>query len=89
MSIANLYILAMPMQSDQAIREQHRTARQQVSVVQAKAETKPGQRLWKICAETASPWLSALESIAFLLLGASTFGALVCCFTELLKFAGS
>jgi hypothetical protein len=89
MATANFYILAKPLQSDQGIREQHRTATRQVSVVQAEAEAEPGQRLWKICAEAASPRLSAFEWIAFLLLGASTFGALAYCFTELLKFAGS
>jgi hypothetical protein len=89
MPTSNFYIPAKPLRPDLLSKERDHTATWQPSVGRSKAETKPEERLSKICAEAASSWLSALESIAFLLLGASTFGALAYCFTELLKFAGS
>jgi hypothetical protein len=86
MATANFYILEKPLQSDRALKEQIRVETGQPSFTRPKAEGEPEARLWRVCAEAASPWLSGFEWIAFLLLGASTFGALGYCFTASFHF---
>jgi hypothetical protein len=81
MTTANFSIVAKPLQSDQGLKQQPRVAGKQ-RVTRPKAETEPETRLWKICAEIASPRLSGVEWIALLLLGVSIFGALACCYSE-------
>ena len=89
MSTANFYILAKPLQLDEGIKEQSRVAARQLSVARPKAETEPEERLWKICAETASPTLGGFEWIAFLFFAVLTLGAMACCFSELFHLLNS
>ena len=78
----NLHILAEARQSDHALKERPRVADRQRPVTRPKVETERETRLWRICAEAASPELSGIEWIALLLLGASAFGALAYGFSE-------
>jgi hypothetical protein len=82
MATANFYILAKPPQSDQVAKEEHRVATAHPSFSRSKAKREPETRLWKVCFEAASPRLSGLEWVAFLLFGSLVLGALVYCFSE-------
>ena len=85
MATANFYILAKPLQSHQAIKGEHRVTTGQSSFGRSKAEREPETRLWKVFAEAASPRLSGLEWMAFLVFVALALGALVYCFSELFR----
>jgi hypothetical protein len=89
MSTANLYILAKPLLSDKRKKQQSRVATRKLSVVRSKAETEPEARLWKVCAEAASPRLGAIEWIAFPFIGALALGALACSFSESFRLLNS
>ncbi|MGA8657873.1 MAG: hypothetical protein WB586_17140 [Chthoniobacterales bacterium] len=89
MSTANFYILAKPLQSDQGLKEQNRVGTRELPATRGEAGTEPEERLWKVCAEAASPWLGTLEWFAFLLFGALALGALTYCFYELLQVLNS
>jgi hypothetical protein len=68
MTTTNLYIVAEPLQADQGLKERPRVATGQQSFAESKVETEPEKRLWKVCAKAASPRVSGLEWLAFLLL---------------------
>ena len=78
----NFSIVAKPLRTDQTLKERARVATGQRPVTRPKAEAGPETRLWKICAEVASPGLSGVEWIPLLLLGASALGALAYGFSE-------
>ena len=79
---ANFTILAEPLESRQGLKDKRQAAAAQRPLSKSKAETEPETRLWKLCAEAASPRLSGAEWIALLLLGASALAALVLCLSE-------
>jgi hypothetical protein len=87
--VANFYVLAKPLQSDEGIEERSCDATRPLSGIRPKAETEPEERLWKVCAEAVSPRFSALESLAFVFFGALAIGALACCFSELFQLISS
>jgi len=89
MAAANFHILAKTLQSDQGLKEQNRVAIRQPWFTRPKAVAEPEARLWKVCAETASPRLSGFEWIAFLLFGALALGTLAYCFSELFHLLNS
>jgi hypothetical protein len=61
---SNLYMLGRPLQPDQLSKERDHSATWQPSVGRSKAETEPGQRLWKICAEAPSErWPTAFTEL--------------------------
>jgi hypothetical protein len=80
MTTADFYIVAKPVQSDQGQRPGVATG--QPFFAASKVETEPETRLWKVCAMAASPRISGLEWVAFLLLGVSALGALAYGFSE-------
>jgi hypothetical protein len=82
MTTADFHILAEPLQSRQGWKDERQVAAGQRSFSRSKAETEPEARLWKLCAEVASPRLSGVEWIALLLFGASALAALAFCFSE-------
>jgi hypothetical protein len=82
MATANLYILAKAAESDQGRKERNRFATEQPSFTRPTAEAEPEARLWKICAEAASPRLTGFEWVAFLFFGALAIGALAYSFYE-------
>ena len=87
MSTANFYILAKPLQSDQGLKEHNRVGTRELSLT--RAETEPEERLWKVCAEAASPRLGAFEWITFLFFGVLALGTVGFCFAELFQFLNS
>jgi hypothetical protein len=89
MATANLYIQAKAAEFDQGRKEQNRVTTGQSSISQSKAEAELDARLWKVCAEVASPRFRGFESVLFLLFGALAFGALAYCFSELFHFLTS
>jgi hypothetical protein len=48
-------------------------------------EAEPEARLWKICAEVASPRLSGFELVVFLLFGALSLVAMASCFSGMFQ----
>jgi hypothetical protein len=86
---ANFHVLAKPLQPDQGLKEQQRVATEQPSFARPKVEAEPEARLWKVCAETASPRYGALERMTFLLLGVPALGAAGFCFAELFQLINS
>jgi hypothetical protein len=89
MTTANFYVLAKPLQPDQGLNEQPRVAIEQPSFARPKVEAEPEERLWKVCAEEASPRLGALEWITLLFLGILALGAVGFCFSELFDLFSS
>lgn len=89
MATANFYALAKPLQSDQGLEEERHAATRRLSVTGDKAEAEPEARLWKVCAEAASPQFTLLELAAFLLLGVLSLGAVVYCVSELFQLLNS
>ena len=89
MSTANIYLLGEPLQSDQGLKEQNSVAMRRLPVAGAKAEGEPESRLWKVCADAASPRLSGLEFAAFFLFGVLALSALAYCFSELFHVLNS
>jgi hypothetical protein len=89
MARANSYVLAKPLHSDQGLKEENRAATRRPVVTRSKAEAEPEARLWKVCAEAASPRLGGFEWVAFLVFGALALGALAYCFSELFQFLTS
>jgi len=85
MSTANFYVLAKPMQSAQGLQEQHRAKTGKRSFRRSLVEAEPEARLWKICAEVASPRLSGFELVVFLLFGALSLVAIAYCFSGLFQ----
>ena len=70
MTTADFYILAEPRRFDRRLKEERaRVATEQSSLSQPKVEAEPETRLWKVCAEAASPRLSRCEWIAILVFG--------------------
>jgi hypothetical protein len=65
MATGSFYIPAKALQSDQGLKEQIRVATGQPWFTRPKAEAEPEGRLWKVCAEAASPRLSGFEWVAF------------------------
>jgi hypothetical protein len=84
MSTANFYVLAKPMQSAQGLQEQHRAKTGKRSF-RRPVEAEPEARLWKICAELASPRLGGFELVVFLLFGALSLVAMAYCFSGLFQ----
>jgi hypothetical protein len=82
MATANLYILAKAAESDEGLKEQNLVATGRPSFTRPTAEAEPEARLWKVCAEVASPRFRGFESVLFLLFGALAFGALAYSFYE-------
>jgi hypothetical protein len=83
MTTANYYVLGEPPQSDQELTEgRPRVATKQSSFTRPKVEAEPETRLWKICAEVATPRLNGFERIAILVFGASAFLSLAFCAFE-------
>ena len=80
---ANFTILAEPLESVQGLKDKRQAAAGPRPLSRSKAETEPEARLWKLCAEAASPRLSGAEWIALALFGASALGALAFGFWEL------
>lgn len=90
MTTADFYILAEPRRSDRPLKqEQARVATEQSSLSRPKVEAEPETRLWKVCAEAASPRLSRLEWIAILVFAASALVAMACCTFEWLHLSNS
>ena len=90
MTTANFYILAEPRQSDRRLREKRSpAATEHSSLSQPKLEAEPETRLWKLCAEAASPRLSSFEWIAILVFAASALAAMACCAFEWIQLANS
>jgi hypothetical protein len=85
MSTANFYILAKPMQSVQEPQEQHRAKTRQRSFRRPMVVAEPEARLWKVCAELASPRISGFEWVVFLLFGALSLVATASCFSGLFQ----
>jgi hypothetical protein len=54
-----------------------------------KAGAEPEARLWKICAEAASPQFTALEFVALILFGVLSLGAVSYCVSELFQLLNS
>ena len=79
---ANFTILAKPLESHQGLKDKRQAAAGPHPLSRSKAETEPESRLWKLCAEAASPRLSGVEWIALLLFGASAVAALAFCLSE-------
>ena len=79
---ANFTILAEPLESRQGLKDKRQAAAGPRPLSRSKAETEPESRLWKLCAEAASPRLSGAEWIALLFLGASALAALALCLSE-------
>ena len=77
---ANFTILTEPLESLQGLKDQRQAAAGPRPLSRSKAETEPEARLWKLCAEVASPRLSVFEWVTFLLLGVLSLGALACGF---------
>ena len=90
MTTANFYILAEPRHSDRRLREKRSlAATEQSSLSKPKLEAEPETRLWKLCAEAASPRLSRFEWIAILVFAASALAAMACCSFEWIQLANS
>jgi hypothetical protein len=89
MATANFYIPEKPLQPDQGLKEQNRITTGQPSLARSKAETEPEARLWKVCAEAASPRLNGLEWLALLVFGVLALGAVALCFSELFQLLKS
>jgi hypothetical protein len=83
LATTHFYILAKAAESDRGQRLWLASGRP--SFARSKAEAEPEARLWKVCAEAASPLLSGFEWIAFLLFGALALGTLAFCFSELFR----
>jgi hypothetical protein len=84
MTTADFYILGEPKRSDRRVtQERARIATERSSRSRPKVEAETETRLWKLCAEVASPRLSGVEWIALVLLGASALGGLAYGFSEL------
>lgn len=90
MTTADFYILAEPRRSDRRLKEKRSPAATEQSLLsQPKAEAEPETRLWKLCAEAASPRLSRFEWIAILVFAASALAAMACCSFEWIQLAKS
>jgi hypothetical protein len=90
MTTADFYILAEPRRSDRRLKEKRSpAATEQALLSQPKAEAEPETRLWKLCAEAASPRLSRFEWIAILVFAASALLAIACCTFEWIQLANS
>jgi hypothetical protein len=90
MTTANFYILAEPRQSDWRLREKRaRVGTKQSLLSEPRIEAEPEPRLWKLCAEAASPRLSRFEWIAILVFAASALAALACCAFEWIQLTNS
>jgi hypothetical protein len=55
----------------------------------AKAETTPEHRLWKVCRQTVSPKLSKVDLLAFVFFAIVAVVAIVCSFSILFQTLGS
>lgn len=90
MTTADFYILAEPRRSDRRLKEElPRVATEPSSLSRPKVEAEPETRLWKVCAEAASPRLSRLEWIAVLVFAASALIAMACCTFEWFQLSNS
>ena len=90
MTTADFFILAEPRRSDRRLKEKRPPAATEQSLLsRPKAEAEPETRLWKLCAEAASPRLSRFEWIAILVFAASALAAMACCAFEWIQLANS
>jgi hypothetical protein len=90
MTTADFYILAEPRRSDRRLKQERaRIATEQSSPSRPKVEAESETRLWKVCAEAASPRLSRFEWIAILVFAASALVAMACCTFEWLQLSNS
>jgi hypothetical protein len=89
MATTNFYTLAKPLRSDQGLKEERQAATRRLSDTGDKAEAEPEGRLWKVCAEAASPKFTVPELAAFLLFGLLSLGAGAYCISELLQLLNS
>jgi hypothetical protein len=70
-------------------RQALRVATEQSSLSRPEVEAEPETRLWKVCAEAASPQLSKFEWIAILVFAASALVAMACCTFEWLQLSNT
>lgn len=90
MTTTDFYILAEPRRSDRRLKkERARVATEPSSLTRSKVEAEPETRLWKVCAEVASPRLSRFERIAVLIFAASALVAMACCTLEWVRLSNS
>ena len=90
MTTADFYILAEPRRSERRLKEERaRVLAEQPSLSRPKVEAEPETRLWKVCAEAASPRFSRFEWIAILVFAASALVAMACCTFEWFQLANS
>ena len=90
MTTADCYILTEPRRSDRRLKEKRaRAATEQSLLSSPKIKAEPETRLWKLCAEAASPRLSRFEWIAILVFAASALVAMTCCTFEWIRLANS
>jgi hypothetical protein len=83
MTTANYYVLpAALVRNQELIEKRSRVATKQPKFIRPNAQAEPEMRLWKICAEAASPRFSGFERIALLALGTSAVFAFACCAFE-------
>ena len=75
--------------SEFGLKEQNRIGTGQRSFARPKVGTEPEARLWKICAEAASPRGGAFEWITFLFFGVLALGTVGFCFAELFQLLNS
>jgi hypothetical protein len=90
MTTADFYILADPRRSDRRVKKHRaRIATERLLRSRSKVEAETETRLWKLCAEVASPRLSRFEWIAILVFAASALAAMACSAFEWIQLANS
>jgi cytochrome c-type biogenesis protein CcmH/NrfG len=87
MTTANYYVLAEPVR--ELTEERPRTTIERLSVKRREIEAKPETRLWKICAEAATPRLGVLERTALFVFAVSAIFGLACCVFEWFQLSNS
>ena len=80
MTTANYYVLAEPLKD--LTEERSRVAAEKTSIKRREIAAKPETRLWKLCAEAASPRLGVLERTALFVFAVSAIFGLACCVFE-------
>jgi hypothetical protein len=90
MTTADFYIQTEPRRSDWRLKEERpRVATEPSSLRRLEVKAEPETRLWKICAQAASPRLSRFERIAVLIFAASALLAMACCTFEWCRLSNS
>jgi hypothetical protein len=90
MTKADFYIQTDPRRSDRRLKEERaHLATEPSSLSRPKVKAEPETRLWKVCAEAASPRLSRFEWIAIFVFAASALVAMACCTLEWFQLSNS